>query len=224
MINSKKALKNFVNYTKWYIFVMMNKKSTYSKSDKTRQYIIEKVAPIFNKKGYAATSLADLTEATGLTKGAIYGNFKSKNEIAIEAFKYNLLVASGSVNTEVALANTSLEKLRVLIMAFRKAYPKAMEIGGCPILNTVIDSDNNDNVLRQLSTKAVEGLKNTISQAIKTGIAVGEIKSNTDGDTVGGLLVTLIEGGFFMAKSTGEVKYFINALTHCEQIIDNIVK
>ncbi|MCP2807331.1 TetR family transcriptional regulator, partial [Salmonella enterica subsp. enterica serovar Typhimurium] len=61
-----------------------------SKAERTRQYIIDKAAPIFNKKGYAGTSLNDLIEATGLTKGAIYGNFENKDEIALEAFDYNL--------------------------------------------------------------------------------------------------------------------------------------
>ena len=55
-----------------------------SKSEKTTKYIIETVAPIFNRKGYAATSMSDLTAATGLTKGAIYGNFKNKEELAIK--------------------------------------------------------------------------------------------------------------------------------------------
>ena len=52
-----------------------------TKSFETKQYILEKIAPIFNKNGYAGTSLSDVTKATGLTKGAIYGNFKDKEEI-----------------------------------------------------------------------------------------------------------------------------------------------
>ena len=57
-----------------------------SKAEKTRQFIIEKTAPIFNKKGFAGTSLSDMTEATGLTKGSIYGNFADKDEVAMAAF------------------------------------------------------------------------------------------------------------------------------------------
>ena len=45
----------------------------------TSDFILETVAPIFNRKGYAGTSLSDLTAATGLTKGAIYFNFKKIN-------------------------------------------------------------------------------------------------------------------------------------------------
>ena len=59
-----------------------------SKSAQTKQFIIEKAAPIFNKKGFAATSMNDILEATGLAKGGVYGNFTSKEEIALLAFEY----------------------------------------------------------------------------------------------------------------------------------------
>jgi AcrR family transcriptional regulator len=53
---------------------------TLSKAGRTRQFIIETTAPIFNTKGYEGTSMSTLTEATGLTKGSIYGNFENKEE------------------------------------------------------------------------------------------------------------------------------------------------
>ncbi|MFW6333752.1 MAG: TetR family transcriptional regulator, partial [Desulfosalsimonas sp.] len=42
-----------------------------TKSERTRRRIIEKAAPVINKKGAAGTSIADLADATGLTKGGI---------------------------------------------------------------------------------------------------------------------------------------------------------
>ena len=61
-----------------------------TKARQTRQFIIDKAAPVFNKKGVSGTSLSDLTRATGLTKGSIYGNFKDKDEVAVCVFQYNL--------------------------------------------------------------------------------------------------------------------------------------
>ena len=59
------------------------------KAERTTAYIIETVAPIFNRHGYIGTSMSDLTEATGLTKGAIYGNFENKEALALSAFEHN---------------------------------------------------------------------------------------------------------------------------------------
>ena len=56
------------------------------KSLRTRQHIIQTTSKLFNKQGFAGTSLSDLSSATGLTKGGIYGNFKNKEEVALEVF------------------------------------------------------------------------------------------------------------------------------------------
>ena len=61
-----------------------------SKAEKTRAFIIEKSAPVFNIKGYAGTSLNDLMLATGLTKGSIYGNFKDKDDVALSVYRYSV--------------------------------------------------------------------------------------------------------------------------------------
>ena len=67
-----------------------------TKSEKTRRFIIEQSAAIFNKKGIAGTSISDLMESTKLAKGGIYGNFNSKEEIIVEVFDYLTdLVATG---------------------------------------------------------------------------------------------------------------------------------
>ena len=60
-----------------------------TKAERTSAFIIETVAPVFNKHGYVGTSMSDLTEATGLTKGALYGNFENKEALALSAFEYN---------------------------------------------------------------------------------------------------------------------------------------
>ena len=60
------------------------------KAEETRQTIIEKAAVIFNKNGYQRTTMSTLTKALGLTKGAIYGHFADKDELAVEAFRYSV--------------------------------------------------------------------------------------------------------------------------------------
>ena len=85
-------------YTNRYIFTTF---APVTKADRTRQYIIEKTAPLFNSKGFDGTSLAELTEATGLTKGALYGNFRDKEELALEAFLYSIAKVKQVVKKEL---------------------------------------------------------------------------------------------------------------------------
>jgi len=52
----------------------------------TRRCILDEAALAFARTGYAGTSLNDVIAATGLTKGAFYFHFPSKEALALEVF------------------------------------------------------------------------------------------------------------------------------------------
>src|SRR5438132_14015373 len=53
----------------------------------TRRCIVDEAALAFARTGYAGTSLNDVIAATGLTKGAFYFHFPSKEALALEVFR-----------------------------------------------------------------------------------------------------------------------------------------
>jgi len=57
-----------------------------SKAQETKMRIIEQAAALFNQQGYAGSSMSDLMR--GLQKGGIYNHFRSKDELALEAFDF----------------------------------------------------------------------------------------------------------------------------------------
>ena len=91
-----------------------------SKAERTRSFIIESTAEIFNKKGYAGTSLSDLTEATGLTKGSIYGNFENKEDVALAVFDYNHSRILHRTRSLVEEAKTFHDKLMVYATVYKR--------------------------------------------------------------------------------------------------------
>lgn len=192
----------------------------YSKSEQTKQYIIEKVASIFNKKGYAGTSLSDITQATGLTKGSIYGNFKNKDEVAIEACKYNLsMVIQALMNDISASSATPLDKLITLTKNYLKAYGKLTSMGGCPILNTASDADDTHPELKRIVQGSVVGLKDFVVSLINEGIALKQIKPDTNPDKTADVIIALAEGGFLISKLFNDRKYFKHSLEQAEVIV-----
>ncbi len=60
------------------------------KGELTRERIIAEAAPIFNQRGFAGSSMQDVMEATGLENGGLYRHFRSKEELAVESFRYAL--------------------------------------------------------------------------------------------------------------------------------------
>jgi TetR/AcrR family transcriptional regulator, transcriptional repressor for nem operon len=113
-----------------------------TKAEITRQLIVEKTAPVFNTKGYAGTSLTDLTMATGLTKGSIYGNFTNKDEVAMAAFDYNLSLLTKGMAAAVAGCKDSIGKLLAMVDFYRSGTKTLLTRGGCPILYTAVEADD----------------------------------------------------------------------------------
>jgi AcrR family transcriptional regulator len=194
-------------------------KNIFQKSELTKQFIIEKSAPVFNKKGFAGTSLSDLTRATGLTKGSIYGNFKDKDEVAASVFKYNINNLINFLCREMEQATGAVEKLQALAGAYKKLYKNMVEFGGCPLLNCATEADDTNQVLAKLAAEAIGALKKTISTLIVCGQKASEIKAEVDAEKLCEVIISLIEGGSFLSKVTGEKSFLMNSIDLIEQLI-----
>jgi AcrR family transcriptional regulator len=190
-----------------------------NKAERTRQFIIEKSAPIFNKKGIAGTSLSDLTEATGLTKGSIYGNFKDKDEVAVCVFQYNFDNLSGYLKSFMDKEETNIGKLLAIPKAYRKLYKTMIEYGGCPILNTGAEADDTHQTLCRMTSDAIEILKKNIEKLVQTGKQSGEFHSCLDAEKIADITMSLIEGGSILSKITGKKTYMMNSLEQIENLI-----
>ena len=175
-----------------------------SKAEKTRQFIIETTAPIFNKKGYAGTSLNDITEATGLTKGSIYGNFGNKDEVALAAFDYNYGTLSSAVKRKMEDKEHPIDKLRVFLDVFSDLQHVTSLQYGCPILNTAIEADDTHDALRRKAANAIDNWYKTIGGIINAGQDSGQIRLGVDAKEFAGAYIALIEGGVMLAKVTGK--------------------
>jgi TetR/AcrR family transcriptional regulator, transcriptional repressor for nem operon len=195
------------------------KETLLTKSDKTRRFIIEKTAPIFNKKGIAGTSLSDLTSATGLTKGSIYGNFKNKDDLAIASFQYSVDNLTRYLDREIEKAATPVHKLFAITDAYRKLYSRMISYGGCPILNTAAEADDTHRALAHLAAQAIESLKSTLVDLASAGIAANEIDPDVDCEKFAETALATIEGGLLLSKLTGQKRYLINALEQVEESI-----
>jgi TetR/AcrR family transcriptional repressor of nem operon len=194
-----------------------------NKAKRTRQFIIEKSAPIFNKKGIAGTSLSDLTEATGLTKGSIYGNFKDKDEVAVCVFQYNVDNLTGYLNSAMDKEETNTDKLLAIPKAYRKLYKTMIEYGGCPILNTGAEADDTHQTLCRMTADAIEMLKKNILKLVESGKQTGEFHSCLDAGKIANITLALIEGGSILSKITGKDTYMMNSLEQIENLIHSSV-
>lgn len=186
-----------------------------TKAEKTRNFIIEKTAPIFNMNGYAGTSLNDIIAATGLTKGSIYGNFANKDEVALAAFDYNFSTNVSKIEAEISRQNTTEGKLLAYITIYQSLLINGISLGGCPILNTAIDADDTHPALRDKVLKAVLSWKNRIISLVEEGILKKELNGDNNPEQIALTIIAMIEGGVMVSRLTTNMddwKLIMNSL------------
>ena len=194
-----------------------------SKAARTREFIIEKTAPIFNIKGYAGTSLNDITDATGLTKGSIYGNFTNKDDVALAAFDYNLQCVEEIISQEIRKQKTFQDKLLVYANVYENFLKYPFPVGGCPILNTAIEADDTHPALNEKAANAINGWKNKLISLIQKGIDAKEFRPETNAEQTALTMIAMIEGGIMITKLTGKLNYRKAVMKSVEKIIKDLV-
>jgi len=192
-----------------------------TKSEKTTKYIIETIAPIFNKKGYSATSMADITMATGLTKGAIYGNFENKEALAIAAFQKNVNDLLKRISQHQEQSSSPLQKLYLITDFYRNYYDFSKHLGGCPILNVGVDANNQDTALLEEVRSIIIKTQNNIAKLVDWGKETGEIKQTVDSQKFAKRLYSHIQGAIFMTYTMDDSDYLNESMNEIDNYIKN---
>ena len=190
-----------------------------SKAERTTAYIIETIAPVFNKHGYVGTSMSDLTDATGLTKGALYGNFENKEALALAAYEYNINKLMARIDQLLNVEGTSLEKLFSLTKFYRNYDIFTQELGGCPILNVGVDARNNNDQLVAATKETIKTIEGKIALVLENGVNKGELKIPVPPLQFAKQLFTMLQGAIAMNTITTDRKYLMNTVAYLEVLI-----
>jgi TetR/AcrR family transcriptional repressor of nem operon len=177
------------------------------KGEVTKEYIIEKAAPLFNRKGFSGASISDLMQATGLKKGGIYNHFSNKDQLAVEAFNY----AVNQLNLRYAEAvrgkASATEQLLAVFSIYHDVIDSPPFEGGCPLLNTAVESDDTHILLRERAQLAMDDFLRFLGVLILKGVRRGEFRSDLDVKDMAMFIAASFEGGIMMSKLYGDSRY-----------------
>ncbi len=193
------------------------------KGEQTRLEIIRKAAPIFNQKGYDGAALSDLMKATGLEKGGIYRHFESKQELAGEAFDHAWKVALDARFEGTQEIPNAVDRLKQVVRNFRDRRAGVIP-GGCPLMNTAVDSDDGNPHLRTKARQALSLWLDRLQAIAEEGRTQGEIRSEVDSAQLAMLIVSMLEGSIMirrLQKNDGPVDL---ACEHLEEYLETKVR
>ncbi|WP_258098028.1 TetR/AcrR family transcriptional regulator [Marinoscillum pacificum] len=176
--------------------------------EQTRNLIISKAISIFNKKGYRATSLSDITKATGMTKGAIYGNFDNKDAVAVASFQYATEKVLGELREQIKNAPTAPLKLKAILSYYDQYIDNPPIEGGCPVINTSVEADDEHPLLRMKVVAMITMIKDSLKQIIHRGIMEGQIRKEVDVDLYANMFYSTIKGAILISRVEGNSRTF----------------
>ncbi|MGK7894120.1 MAG: TetR family transcriptional regulator C-terminal domain-containing protein [Xenococcus sp. (in: cyanobacteria)] len=93
-------------------------------------------------------------------------------------------------------------------------------LGGCPILNTAIESDDTHPQLRDRAKQAMDSWRNLIIKIVKQGIVKGEMRSDIEPELVATILISTIEGAIMMTKLYQDPCYLQRAVDYLHNYLD----
>lgn len=175
-----------------------------SKGEQTRQMIIERAAPIFNKKGIAATAMSDIMEATRLSKGSLYVHFENKDVLAGAVVDYNMELLEKKMLSTINKVSDPKEKLFAYIDAFRNPLTPLVA-GGCPMLNFGMEADDQNEVILKKVAILVDKSQQLIIDIIANGISKGIFKADWNYKEFATMMFAMIEGGILICNTTRKI-------------------
>ncbi|MGG4142037.1 TetR/AcrR family transcriptional regulator [Paenibacillus algorifonticola] len=193
------------------------------KGEKTRRHIIIKSAELFNQKGITGSSIQDIIEATGVTKGGIYRSFSSKDEIALEAFAYAGEVLQEHFEKAVGSAETALGKIMALCHIYSDTVNNTPIKGGCPFIISAVESDHALPALRGHTIAAFEGSLAMLQEILKLGIARGEFQADCDLESTASFIFSSLEGGIMVSRLTQDNKYVNYSIDNIETFLKTTI-
>ena len=192
------------------------------KGEQTRQEIIRKAAPIFNQKGYDGAALSDLMRATGLEKGGIYRHFSSKEALAAEAFDYAWRETLDARIHGLDTISNTVDRLKQLVANFVER--RGIIPGGCPLLNTAIDTDDGNSILRARARKALRRWRNYLTSMICAGIKAREIHARVDAKKLATLIISSLEGAIMVYRLERNEEALRAVKTHLDSYFETEVR
>ncbi|PFV82879.1 TetR family transcriptional regulator [Bacillus sp. AFS059628] len=170
------------------------------KVDKTRDLIIQTSVALFNKKGYSQTSIQDIMNASGLPKGAIYRRFENKNEIALAAFEYSLSIIWMHFLEGTKSKVMVIDKIIAIFHVYQDAINSPPVAGGCPLLNTAIETDYGFPELHDKAAEALNQIILFIQSIIDEGICSKEFLPDLDSYSLASFLFSTFEGSVMASR------------------------
>lgn len=196
----------------------MNKKALASLE--TRNKLLDAAMNVIRAQGYAATTVDDICEAAGVTKGSFFHHFKSKEALAVATAEHFSAMAHGLFSAApFCQAADPLERLLGYI-DFRKALIQGEACHYTCLLGTLVQETYDTHpAIRQACGQHLEAHIEWVSKCIAEAKAHYVPQAPWAPESLAAFTQATLQGAFILAKATQEPQSAIQCLDHLREYI-----
>jgi AcrR family transcriptional regulator len=177
--------------------------------DITREKLLAAAFCEIHRQGFQAASIANILKDTGLTKGALYHHFPTKQALGLavidEVIKGSL---EGLIFKRLRESERPVEMLLEIIATIDKKVPSDFVMLGCPLNNLMQEMSPLDKLFQEQLNGVLGVWKKTVEDALKRGQKQGEIRVDVDYKAAALFVVSAWEGCIGVAKSMQSPRAF----------------
>ncbi|OUS29027.1 hypothetical protein A9Q99_10480 [Gammaproteobacteria bacterium 45_16_T64] len=141
--------------------------------------VLESATDAFWKRGYAATSMAELIQATGLKSGSIYGGFGSKQGLFEASIDHYAAQGLKDIDLRLSSGEDYLESIR---SCFAWLIESSLDCkpDGCFLVNALIELAPHDTVIRQTLKDHIGNVEQAFTRALTAAKSAGQLQDDAD--------------------------------------------
>jgi TetR/AcrR family transcriptional repressor of nem operon len=190
-----------------------------TKGEETRKMIIEQAAPVFNRKGIAATAMSDIMEATGLAKGSLYVHFQNKEVLAAAVVNYNMNLLLTKIKNAIGRQTHPKNKLYAYLDLYMDPREPAV-VGGCPMMNFGVEADDTNEPVRKMVAAMMESIQDLLFDILQQGVREGFFSRHFNPREFATQIFALVEGGLMISRIAGEHRKMRQIILNIKKMVE----
>ncbi|MFG2646853.1 TetR/AcrR family transcriptional regulator [Streptomyces sp. NPDC048436] len=164
---------------------------------------LQSALELFWRRGYEATSMADLVEALGIGRASIYATFGNKHELYLKALERYAGIQDPRLLAELSQPGPALPAVRAVVRRFgAESSSEEARLNGCFITNTAAELGPHDAPAARCVERSWEHMETLLHSALVRAQAQGELPQGRDPRALARLLLTLMQGLRVVGKAS----------------------
>ncbi|WP_290736545.1 TetR/AcrR family transcriptional regulator [Amaricoccus sp.] len=168
-----------------------------------RARLLDATLAVVRGKGFAATSVDELCRAAGVTKGAFFHHFRSKEDLAVAAAGHFCAMADGLYDAPWTGLPTAAERVLGYVQLRRDIIGGAFEEFTCLLGTMVQETYATSDPIRAACEAGILGHAYRLLPDLTAALAATG-RDDVTPETVALHIQAVLQGGFILAKATGD--------------------